>query len=258
MDATTYPESPGWKSDDTETSREAAKSMAIPAKTLRDKCHAALKGSAMTADEVAELIGASVLSVRPRVSELKAQGKVEATAKRRCNVSKKTAVVWKAMAGNAGEPVEAQKPQKPPKARREAEAGTKPQSGPENAPTAVQAPAKAATVAGKRRKAVVRGVPIGGKEWDFWFCSAGVVVHRKHANHFKSVVVPFQHVATGAGLEVEVAGRVFRVAIRKEGLAMCEVKNHAHTKVLPWANLAWQANLADDSAVQPPLFKELV
>lgn len=51
----------------------------------------------MTADEVAELLGESVLSVRPRVSELKVQGKVEATTKRRCNVSHKTAVVWRAV-----------------------------------------------------------------------------------------------------------------------------------------------------------------
>jgi predicted ArsR family transcriptional regulator len=93
---TTYPHSPGWKAEDTETSREAARSVASPAKTLRQKCHEALKGAAMTADEVAELLGDSVLSVRPRVSELKAQGRVEATAKRRCNVSGKTAVVWRA------------------------------------------------------------------------------------------------------------------------------------------------------------------
>ena len=53
--------------------------------------------AAMTADEVAELLGESVLSVRPRVSELKAQGRVEATTKRRCNVSGKTAVVWRAV-----------------------------------------------------------------------------------------------------------------------------------------------------------------
>ncbi len=91
-----YPQSPGWKAEETETSREAARSVETPAKTLRRKCHEALKGAAMTADEVAELLGASVLSVRPRVSELKAQGKVEATDKRRCNVSGKTAVVWRA------------------------------------------------------------------------------------------------------------------------------------------------------------------
>jgi predicted ArsR family transcriptional regulator len=93
---TAYPVAPGWKAEDTDTSRQAAKAIESPAKTLRQKCHEALKGAAMTADEVAELLGESVLSVRPRVSELKAQGRVEATAKRRCNVSGKTAVVWRA------------------------------------------------------------------------------------------------------------------------------------------------------------------
>ena len=95
---TTYPNTPGWKASDNETSREAAKSIEAPAKTLRRKCHEALKLAAMTADEVAELVGASVLSVRPRVSELKAQGLVQATDKRRCNISGKRAVVWLAVA----------------------------------------------------------------------------------------------------------------------------------------------------------------
>lgn len=92
----TYPHAPGWKIDDVETSREAAQSVKQDAKTLRAKCYEVLKGAAMTADEVAELLGASVLSVRPRVSELRAQFKIEATEKRRCNVSGKKAVVWRA------------------------------------------------------------------------------------------------------------------------------------------------------------------
>ena len=94
MVTTTYPDSPGWKTDETETSRQAAQSVTGAAKTLREKCREALKGAAMTADEVAELLGATPLAVRPRISELRAQGLAEATAKRRCNASGKRAVVW--------------------------------------------------------------------------------------------------------------------------------------------------------------------
>ena len=59
------------------------------------RCEQLLEQNELTADEVAERLGQSVLSVRPRISELKAKGKIEATAKRRCNVSGKRAVVWR-------------------------------------------------------------------------------------------------------------------------------------------------------------------
>ncbi len=145
-----------------------------------------------------------------------------------------------------------------------ADAGTTLQGGSrsatENTPKARQTLANGhlepVKTASKRRKAVVRGVRLGGKEWDFWFGKDGVCVHRKHARAEETRLVPFSAVATGAGLEVEVGGRVFRAALRKEGLAFCEVRNRARTKLLPWRRVAL-LDAADDSAVQPSLFKEL-
>lgn len=101
--AATYPHAPGWKTEDPETSKAAALAAEDRAATLRAKCHAALRGAAMTADEVAELLGESVLSVRPRITELRKQGKVEPAAVdgkplRRKNVSGATAAVWRAVA----------------------------------------------------------------------------------------------------------------------------------------------------------------
>ena len=89
-----YPESPGWKTDATETSRAAALAVKPDAATLRAKCYDVLKVSAQTADEVAEILGLSVLSVRPRISELNKQFKIEATKFRRKNASGNSAVVW--------------------------------------------------------------------------------------------------------------------------------------------------------------------
>lgn len=137
------------------------------------------------------------------------------------------------------------------------ETGANPSPTSENVPTASQTPANGIPAACKtRRKAVVRGVRLGGKEWDFWFGKDGVCVHRKHTRAEKTELVSFALVATGAGLEVEVNGRIFRAALRKEGLAFCEVRNRARTKLLPWRRVAL-LDAADDSAVQPSLFKEL-
>ena len=90
----TYPEVPGVKTHETETSQQAANSIKPTAATLRDKCYAALKGAAMTSDEVAENLSMSILAIRPRISELNAMRKIEATVFRRKNASGKKAVVW--------------------------------------------------------------------------------------------------------------------------------------------------------------------
>jgi DNA-binding Lrp family transcriptional regulator len=47
-----------------------------------------------TADEIAKDLNLSVLSVRPRVSELKRTGKIKLTGARRKNESGMTATVW--------------------------------------------------------------------------------------------------------------------------------------------------------------------
>lgn len=67
-----YPNRPGWK--EPTTSRDAAEKVAPAAKTLRDQVLAAFRNAwpaGHTADEIAALLGKSVLSVRPRLSELR-------------------------------------------------------------------------------------------------------------------------------------------------------------------------------------------
>jgi len=52
-----------------------------------------------TADEIANDLNLSVLSVRPRVSELKRTGKIKQTGARRKNESGMTATVWRTASG---------------------------------------------------------------------------------------------------------------------------------------------------------------
>lgn len=53
-----------------------------------------IREGGMTADEVAERIGYKPLFVRPRMSELHKEGKIEKTGKRRKNASGLSATVW--------------------------------------------------------------------------------------------------------------------------------------------------------------------
>ena len=92
-----YPSHPGFKA--TETSSAAADRIASHAATLRDRVHAFLSAqypSSFTADEVADQLRASILSVRPRVTELRRSGLIEATAERRTNASGMRAICWRA------------------------------------------------------------------------------------------------------------------------------------------------------------------
>lgn len=92
----TYPHQPGFKVTRPETSREAAEVAAALAMTLRERVETWLRGHEVTADECAEALGESILSIRPRLSELRALGRIEDTGKRRKNVSGNSAVVWRA------------------------------------------------------------------------------------------------------------------------------------------------------------------
>ena len=95
-DLCTYPSAPGWKR--TETSRDAAKSMRGRADTLRDACLDALRTNGpMTADEIAEHLNESVLSIRPRITELKELHAVSPTGERRRNKSGRGADVMEAI-----------------------------------------------------------------------------------------------------------------------------------------------------------------
>ena len=94
----TYPSIPGFKVSVPETSKLAAFKEAGRMLTLRDRCFSVLQRRSMTADEVAEELGETVLATRPRLSELRALGKIDATTRRRCNISGHTACVWQVVA----------------------------------------------------------------------------------------------------------------------------------------------------------------
>ena len=92
-----YPTAPGFKTRSPETSVAAAEAVAGSAAIVRMQvvsCYH-LHGP-MTADECAELLGASVLSIRPRVSELRKcyPPVLEDSGERRRNRSGHGAAVW--------------------------------------------------------------------------------------------------------------------------------------------------------------------
>jgi hypothetical protein len=64
------------------------------AKTLRDECLCLLQSADLTADECAGRLQVSVLSIRPRISELRTLGQVFKTDVRRQNRSGHSAAVW--------------------------------------------------------------------------------------------------------------------------------------------------------------------
>lgn len=89
-----YPDSPGF-TDDT-TSLAAAKAIEPTAQTLRDDALARLRVKPSTADEVAGYLCQSVLSIRPRITELKRLGLVKETGERGPNASGRMAHVYAA------------------------------------------------------------------------------------------------------------------------------------------------------------------
>ena len=94
-----YPDAPGFKVSG--TSEQAAEAISGNANKLRAEVlaqFAAYPGGA-TADEIARDLNLSVLSVRPRVSELNRTGKIRQTGTRRKNESGMTATVWRVAPG---------------------------------------------------------------------------------------------------------------------------------------------------------------
>ena len=89
-----YPSSPGFKAVSTETSALAARRVSGRAGNLLKGVLAVLRHSDCTADEVARLMGESVLAIRPRLSELHAMNLIVPTPHRRMNESGHSAVVW--------------------------------------------------------------------------------------------------------------------------------------------------------------------
>lgn len=95
MDLFTYPQSPGFKAR--QTSADAAADIAGRTPLLREQCLAVLRNKgALTPDQVAGHLGISILSVRPRFSELVRLGKIQDTGERRVNQSGRRAICWRA------------------------------------------------------------------------------------------------------------------------------------------------------------------
>lgn len=82
----------------TDTSRAAARAAVPVAARLRTMVLTAIRNAGpagLTADEAAEYLGLSILTVRPRVSELGKAGSITDTGSRRPNGSGRKAIVWK-------------------------------------------------------------------------------------------------------------------------------------------------------------------
>lgn len=88
-----YPGGPG--AQDRDTSRAAADAIAPSVGMLRDRALRVVERSnGLTADEVAGRLGVSILSIRPRMTELSRLGKVRDSGVRRKNASGRHAIVW--------------------------------------------------------------------------------------------------------------------------------------------------------------------
>lgn len=102
-----YPDVPGHKTPG--PSQEAAEAIQGRASILREKCHAYVKRWGMTgstADECAEALKESVLSIRPRFTELLRENRIQDTGARRKNASGRSATVWKLARPSASAPSE--------------------------------------------------------------------------------------------------------------------------------------------------------
>jgi predicted transcriptional regulator len=96
VNSTTYPEQPGFKTNG--TSQEAAHNVTPKAERLRDQCLVLLQTKgARTADEISTVLDETPFNIRPRVTELFKQGKIEKTGLRRPGLSGASMIVWKAV-----------------------------------------------------------------------------------------------------------------------------------------------------------------
>ncbi len=93
-DLFTYPVRAGFKRSG--TSQAAAEKMNARAPTLKARVLALLQKDAYTADEIAERLGITVLSARPRVAELNKMGLIYDTGLTSANASGLKAIIWRA------------------------------------------------------------------------------------------------------------------------------------------------------------------
>ncbi|OAE96748.1 hypothetical protein AYJ54_36320 [Bradyrhizobium centrolobii] len=95
-----YPDNPGWKAAG--TSEDAAQEITSHAKTVRGRVLGFLTKrhpGAFSADEIAAALDENILTVRPRVSELRRSDLIEPTGERRANKSGMSATCWRAKGG---------------------------------------------------------------------------------------------------------------------------------------------------------------
>ncbi|MDB5688456.1 MAG: xanthine dehydrogenase accessory factor [Sphingomonas bacterium] len=96
IDLFAYPHAPD--AQDRDTSRAAAAEIAPKAGRLLLLALGVLERSnGLTADQVAARLGLSILSIRPRCTELSRLGKIRDHGERRRNVSGKNAIAWAAI-----------------------------------------------------------------------------------------------------------------------------------------------------------------
>lgn len=88
-----YPKQPGFR--ESTTSRDAAKAVRPRVSALARRIIDLLHYSPMTPDEVAAAMDISLLTIRPRFSELSNLGLIEKTGDRRANASGLKAYVWR-------------------------------------------------------------------------------------------------------------------------------------------------------------------
>lgn len=94
-----YPNTPGFSS--TDTSIEAAEHVVSRVATLRGAVLDVFGDfGQLTADEVASILEESILSIRPRVTELNRMGAISDTGQRRKNASGRNAIVWTVKSAN--------------------------------------------------------------------------------------------------------------------------------------------------------------
>jgi hypothetical protein len=93
FEASDYPQGPGFK--EPTTSKDAAIAVLPRVRALHGRILATLRYLNCTPDEVAIVLGTSLLAIRPRFSELHKLGLIEKTGERRTNASGLSANVWR-------------------------------------------------------------------------------------------------------------------------------------------------------------------
>tara|TARA_R100001594_G_scaffold150567_1_gene212404 strand:- start:32 stop:337 length:306 start_codon:yes stop_codon:yes gene_type:complete len=92
-----YPLTPGYKEPDGASKENAKRQSREVLNFRRRKAMSFFRAypGGLTSDEVADLMNENILAIRPRVSELRAQGKIESTGQRRKSANGNASTVWR-------------------------------------------------------------------------------------------------------------------------------------------------------------------